>query len=187
MKKKIVVILTLCLSACTSLTACQTSPAPESAVSTSLPSNNSETEISETVSNTEPSSESSTKLSEESSEIVSKIEDTSIINSTTENSAEEISEEISQTETSPEISAESSKEEKTYSMDDVIQYGRMIDSAILEEAHVLFQPGAIVCILKVNTNTADILFRNMSCSIPLNTVELLPLDYVPSKNDTLKY
>ena len=79
MKKKIAVILTLCLLACTSLTACQTSSAPESTIPTSLPSVNSETAISETVSNTEPSNESSTELSEESSEILSEIEDISTI------------------------------------------------------------------------------------------------------------
>ena len=184
MKKKIAVILTLYLLSCTSLTACQTSSAPESEISTSL---HSETTISEIVSNTKPSSESSTELSEKSSEIVSEIEDTSTISSMAESSAEESAEEISQTDTSPEISSESSGEEKTYSMDDVIQYGKIVKSVIIKEAHHMIRPGAVVCVLNVNTDTINILFRNMSCSIPLNTVELLPLDYTPSENDVLRY
>ena len=182
MKKKIAVILTLCLLACTSLTACQTSSAPESTIPTSLPSVNSETAISETVSNTEPSNESSTELSEESSEM----EDTSTISSTAENSVEETSEEISQTETSPEISAESSSEEKIYSMDDVIQYGKMIHSQIIQyKKGVLFQPGSIVCILNVYDDTVDILFENMSFSIPIESVELLPNDYILNERERI--
>ena len=176
MKKKIAVISTLSLLACTSLTACQTSSAPESTIPTSLPSVNSETAISETVSNTEPSNESSTELSEESSEM----EDTSTISSTAENSVEETSEEISQAETSPEISAESSSEEKTYSMDDVIRYGRTIDLVILEEIHKMLPSGVLLYILNVNTDTVDILYEGISCQIPIDTVELLPLDYVPN-------
>ena len=184
MKKKIAVISTLSLLACTSLTACQTSSAPESTIPTSLPSVNSETAISETVSNTEPSNESSTELSEESSEM----EDTSTISSTAENSVEETSEEISQTETSPEISAESSSEEKIYSMDDVIQYGRMINNASIQNrknSTVLFQIGKIVCILNVNNDSVDILFDSKSFSIPRESVELLPNDYVPGEHEDI--
>ena len=180
MKKKIAVILTLCLLACTSLTACQTSSAPESTIPTSLPSVNSETAISETVSNTEPSNESSTELSEESSEILSEIEDISTINSTAENSVEESAEEISQAETSTEITSDSSSEEKTYSMDDVIRYGRTIDLVILEEIHKMLPSGVLLYILNVNTDTVDILYEGISCQIPIDTVELLPLDYVPN-------
>ena len=182
MKKKIAFILTICLLSCTSLTACQTSSAPESTIPTSLPS---ETIISETVSNTEPSKQ----LSEEPSEIVSEIEDSSIINSTTEHSVEESAEEISQTETSSEISIESSKEEKTYSMDDVIQYGKMISDASIQNrknSTVLFSPGEIVCILNVNDDSVDILFDSKSFSIRAESVELLPSDYVPGEHEDIK-
>ena len=186
MKNKIAVILTLCLLACTSLTACQTSSAPESTIPTSLPSVNSETAISETVSNTEPSNESSTELSEESSEILSEIEDISTINSTAESSVEESVEEISQAETSTEITSDSSSEEKTYSMDDVIQYGKMIHSQIIQyKKGVLFQPGSIVCILNVYDDTVDILFENMSFSIPIESVELLPNDYILNERERI--
>lgn len=183
MKKKIAVILTICLLACTSFTACQTSSAPESVISTSLPSINSETEFSETVSNTEPSSESSTELSEESSEI----EDTSTINSMSESSVEESSEEISQTETSTEISAESSSEEKKYSMDDVIQYGKIISTTDIKYGSIGFRidPGNIICVLNINDDTVDILFIDVARSIPRNSVELLPTDYTPDENTTI--
>ncbi len=188
MKKKIAVISTLSLLACTSLTACQTSSAPESTIPTSLPSVNSETAISETVSNTEPSNESSTELSEESSEILSEIEDISTINSTAESSVEESAEEISQAETSTEITSDSSSEEKTYSMDDVIQYGKIVKSVRFEYTTKKLRrlmPGDIVCILNINDENVDILFKSMSFSIPITSIELLPLDYVPSENDVL--
>ena len=73
-------------------------------------------------------------------------------------------------------------------MDDVIQYGRMINNASIQNrknSTVLFQIGKIVCILNVNNDSVDILFDSKSFSIPRESVELLPNDYVPGEHEDI--